>query len=440
VKAKKSLRGQCDFGSANLLERKSMPSTQFDIIFCRNVFIYVNSDQIKAITTGLLEHLNPEGFLFIGISETLNSLGLPVSTLGPSVYQHRALKPAPAPGASTATGKSPVAPSAPLPAIAALPNPIRVVCVDDSPSILTLMKQILTKEHGFEIVGTASSGLDAAQKIPALKPHAITLDIHMPEQTGIEYLEKNHRPGHPAVVMVSSVSREDAGLALRALTAGASDYVEKPALGNIQERGDEIRTKLRCAVQAGQMASAPSKALDKEFATAKRIEHPEKKLRVLILPLSARTRLQAIFKDVKASGEPPTLILIEGSPQAMASFNGEISKLTSRSTLLLDKLPDGGTLKADQIYCADFKTVFADLHTAHAKTPTSLLVLGEVSQHAAREIQAWRAGQKGNRAQLVLEDLGGNQGCKALMASASDVVPATSFIYLSCEFLCKPAK
>ncbi len=441
VKAKKSLRAHCSFRKGSLLDEKELPTQKYDLIFCRNVFIYFNSEQIKKITSGLLSRLEPTGYLFIGISESLNSLNLPVVSRAPSVYQH---KTAAAPAAAIPTiGTARNAPAAPAPAsapAATMPNPIRVVCVDDSSSILVLMKQILTREQGFEIIGTAVNGLEAAERISALKPDAVTLDIHMPQQTGIEYLQKNYRAGHPSVVVVSSVSREDSGLALQALKSGAADYVEKPALGNLQERGDEIRTKLRCAVQAALLSAAPIArvhAIDQAFAKKQTMQDPSKGLRVIVLPLSARGRLKDAFCGASAKGEPPTVILVEGATQALGSLKEEISRSSGKPIQLIEKLDPAGKLGANTVYLGDFKILIEELFKARNGAPASIQVMGEVSQHAAKTIQVW-VGTKS--AQLILEDLGDHKGCQALRTSASDVVPATSFIYLANEYLCKTQK
>ncbi|MEK6623552.1 MAG: CheR family methyltransferase, partial [Bdellovibrionota bacterium] len=145
VKAKKSIKEACSFSVLNLLEMSAKRLSQsFDIIFCRNVFIYFSSQQIEKVAGEFIKLLTPEGLLFVGISESLRSLGLPIQSLGPSIY---------------ANAKRSVHPSA-FPSKCEL-SLIRVLCVDDSPSILLLLKKILTNEFGFEIVGTAANGLEA---------------------------------------------------------------------------------------------------------------------------------------------------------------------------------------------------------------------------------------------------------------------------------------
>jgi chemotaxis protein methyltransferase CheR len=233
VRAKSSLRQHCKFQVLNLQELPSgSVDGKFDIIFCRNVFIYFMPEQIKEISVNLLKQLNRGGLLVLGLSETLNGLGVPVNYLGPSIY-----------GAKD--GKLELVP----PPQNALPTEVlRVMCVDDSPTVLTLLKKILSPAQGFEVVCTAINGIDAAEKLKNHKIDIVTLDIDMPVQGGVEYLRQNFGPGHPPVVMLSSFARDGHPSALRSFGVGAIDYVEKPTLENLNQRGEEIRTKLRAAV------------------------------------------------------------------------------------------------------------------------------------------------------------------------------------------------
>lgn len=111
--------------------------------------------------------------------------------------------------------------------------------------MLKLLKKILSKDHGFEVVGTAMNGQEAADFISRNEVDLMTLDIHMPVMDGVTYLEKHFKHGHPPVVMLSSVTEEGKGPSMRCLELGASDYVEKPTLENLQEKTEEIVGKLK---------------------------------------------------------------------------------------------------------------------------------------------------------------------------------------------------
>lgn len=328
VKAKASLRDKIEWKTMNLLALPESSREPFDIIFCRNVFIYFNPPQIKKSSESLLKQLAPHGFYFIGLSESLNGLGLPIASLGPSIYtskpkeETKRTQSIVSMNAITSTESSLTRPPSKVPEHKEL---LRILCVDDSPSILTLLKKILSTEAGFEVVGTASNGLEAAEKLHKLKPDIITLDIHMPHQNGVEYLQKNFNSNHPPVVMVTSVFREDSELALSALHLGASDYVEKPAFSNLQEISDEVRRKLRSAYRnRSYRDSRFNLELDDAFKKVSRIQNPENYFRLILAHPSDYQRIESFIREVGVQ-QPPTLVLIDGPPDIIMGLSKKFS-------------------------------------------------------------------------------------------------------------------
>ncbi len=81
------LRKLIQYGRLNFLDDKYGINSKFDIIFCRNVLIYFNRENQRSILLKILQHLEPNGYLFTGHSETLHSLDLQVKLLAPSVYR-----------------------------------------------------------------------------------------------------------------------------------------------------------------------------------------------------------------------------------------------------------------------------------------------------------------------------------------------------------------
>jgi two-component system chemotaxis response regulator CheB len=112
-----------------------------------------------------------------------------------------------------------------------LPQPkIRVLIVDDSTSIRTLIRGILSADPAIEVVGMAADGIEAVEKAESLKPDVITLDVEMPRMDGITALRKimAKAPG-TRVIMLSSLTQEGAKITFEALEAGAFDYISKSA-------------------------------------------------------------------------------------------------------------------------------------------------------------------------------------------------------------------
>lgn len=234
-KVRESLKSKCHFTSLNLLQASEFRKNEkFDLIFCRNVFIYFNSQQIEAISAKLLGRLDPAGSLVLGVSESLQGLNLAIESVGPSVYQERrgAGKPA----------------SFTLPPYArATDKVLDILCVDDSSTIHALLGAVLTSEHGFRIKHKAMNGEEALKLLATEKYDAITLDLHMPLIDGLEFLAR--RKDKTPVIVVSAISRDDDSIAKKAMALGALDYVEKPTKENLVNSGNEIRSKIKAVLK-----------------------------------------------------------------------------------------------------------------------------------------------------------------------------------------------
>lgn len=127
---------------------------------------------------------------------------------------------------------------------------VRVLVVDDSALMRQLMAEILSREPGIEVVGTAADPYDAWAKIQRLEPDVITLDVEMPRMDGITFLEKLMRAHPLPVVMVSSLTERGCETTLRALELGALDFVTKPKIDvarGTAEVASEIVAKIKAA-------------------------------------------------------------------------------------------------------------------------------------------------------------------------------------------------
>ncbi|MFA5263373.1 MAG: chemotaxis response regulator protein-glutamate methylesterase [Opitutaceae bacterium] len=106
---------------------------------------------------------------------------------------------------------------------------IRALIVDDSIVMRKLIAEVLSLDGQIEVVGTASNGRIALQRIPQVNPDVITLDVEMPEMDGVQAL-RELRLKYPKlpVIMFSALTHKGAAATLDALSAGANDYVTKP--------------------------------------------------------------------------------------------------------------------------------------------------------------------------------------------------------------------
>jgi two-component system, chemotaxis family, protein-glutamate methylesterase/glutaminase len=130
---------------------------------------------------------------------------------------------------------------------------IKVLVVDDSALIRSLMTEIINSHHDMEVVATAPDPLVARELIKLHNPDVLTLDVEMPKMDGLEFLEKLMRLRPTPVVMVSSLTEKGSEITMRALELGAVDFVAKPKMSittGMREYSDEIADKIRVASRA----------------------------------------------------------------------------------------------------------------------------------------------------------------------------------------------
>lgn len=130
---------------------------------------------------------------------------------------------------------------------------IRVVVVDDSALVRSLVAGIINRQSDMECVGAANDPLIAREMIRELNPDVITLDIEMPKMDGLDFLGRLMRLRPMPVVMISTLTERGAEVTMRALELGAVDFVAKPRLGladGINELAGQIVEKIRIASAA----------------------------------------------------------------------------------------------------------------------------------------------------------------------------------------------
>ena len=127
---------------------------------------------------------------------------------------------------------------------------IKVLVVDDSALVRSLLAEIIRNTPDMVLVGAAPDAYVARDMVNEFAPDVITLDIEMPRMDGLSFLEKLMGARPTPVVMISTLAEEGAEATLRALELGAVDYIPKPNLGvssGIREYADLIVEKLRAA-------------------------------------------------------------------------------------------------------------------------------------------------------------------------------------------------
>ena len=131
-------------------------------------------------------------------------------------------------------------------------RPLRILVVDDSALMRQMVKRFL-EEEGMQVVATARDGVDGLEKALQLRPDVITLDVEMPRMNGLDMLRRLLEVAPIPVVMLSSLTQQQAPATIEALAIGAVEVVGKPGGAislNLAEVRDELVQKVRLAAGA----------------------------------------------------------------------------------------------------------------------------------------------------------------------------------------------
>ncbi len=129
----------------------------------------------------------------------------------------------------------------------------KVLIVDDSALIRSVLREIVSDQPDMEVVGVAPDPLVAREMIRQTNPDVLTLDVEMPKMDGLDFLERLMRLRPMPVVMVSSLTERGSETTLRALELGAVDFVAKPKISiqsGMRDYADLIADKIRVASRA----------------------------------------------------------------------------------------------------------------------------------------------------------------------------------------------
>lgn len=126
---------------------------------------------------------------------------------------------------------------------------ITVLVVDDSAFMRRALSSLISQDPDIKIVGSARDGEDALQKIAALNPDVVTMDIEMPRMDGLATLQQIMKTSPRPVIMVSSLTEEGAEATLKALEYGALDFIPKSISNNHDVFATELTKKIRAVAR-----------------------------------------------------------------------------------------------------------------------------------------------------------------------------------------------
>ncbi|HID05148.1 MAG TPA: chemotaxis response regulator protein-glutamate methylesterase [Aigarchaeota archaeon] len=209
---------------------------------------------------------------------------------------------------------------------------IRVLVVDDSAFMRKAIREILESDPTIEVVGTARNGKEAIDKVSELKPDVVTLDINMPVMDGKEALAVIMEKSPVPVVIVSSLTTEEATITMELLDMGAFDFVPKPSGTislDIHKVATQIIEKVKEAYRSGRavVSKRPaSRTLKTSFRPTKR------GLATYVVAIGISTggpaTLLDILQDCQVDEDTAYLVVQHMPPQFTPSLAKRLSEYT----------------------------------------------------------------------------------------------------------------
>jgi two-component system chemotaxis response regulator CheB len=256
---------------------------------------------------------------------------------------------------------------------------IRILIVDDSVVMRSLLRSVVSADQRLEVVGSAADGESALRNIQTLGPDLVLLDVEMPVMDGLVTLREMRARGHKMpVIMCSSLTQRGATVTIEALAGGASDYVAKPT------------------GQSGRDAAALSltqELLPKIFALTSQASQPAgPAVRTpLILPMTPRFKPQPVSSNPVlvvigvSTGGPAALeqlltaipgnfalpiLIVQHMPELFTKLFAE--RLNSRCALQVKEAAEGDPVRPGTIYIAKGNWHMEIQKSAHPSAPATL--------------------------------------------------------------------
>jgi two-component system, chemotaxis family, protein-glutamate methylesterase/glutaminase len=200
---------------------------------------------------------------------------------------------------------------------------VRVLVVDDSALMRRLLSDLLSSAPEIEVVGVAHNGREAVLQAKQLKPDVITLDVEMPEVSGLEALPAILAVHEVPVVMVSALTQEGADVTLQALELGAVDFLPKPERNQLAEMRagrDLLVAKVLAAAQSRVRRARRTRAPAETTSTAPTRSSPCSRA-----ALAARRTPSRAHAPVRTPTSPQSSLcfvigISTGGPQALSQI------------------------------------------------------------------------------------------------------------------------
>lgn len=244
--------------------------------------------------------------------------------------------------------------------------PINVLIVDDSALVRAVLTEIINQAPDMNVVGVAKDAYVARDMVNNYEPDVITLDIQMPEISGLVFLERLMKARPTPVVMVSTLTAEGAVETLKALEIGAIDYIEKPKVAvakGLESYQAILQNKIRIAAKANlQKPHSVSSSHFTHVVPSSNITHK-------IVALGASTGGTEALKEVlrRLPAKFPPIIITQHMPVGFTKTFAE--RLNGLCEITIKEAEDGERILPNTAYIAR-----GDRHLTLQQTSDSLVI------------------------------------------------------------------
>jgi two-component system chemotaxis response regulator CheB len=228
---------------------------------------------------------------------------------------------------------------------------IRILIVDDSAVMRSLLRSVVNTDSLMEVAGTAVDGQAALLAVQALAPDVVLLDVEMPVMDGLTTLKKLRGDGNRVpVIMCSSLTQRGARVTLEALAAGAADYVAKPAA---QENRTAAVEALRSELIPKLHALAGARHVPLKMSPRPLPTISEMRVSPAVVAIGVSTggpeALERILKSLPSTFPLPILV-VQHMPELFTKLLAD--RLDHACALRVREAEEGATIEAGHIYIA----------------------------------------------------------------------------------------